>query len=398
MLMELKDFATPLVAENRFVKASLGGFQGTGKTLTASILIAGCYRTLKIKQPLLIIDNEKGSRFLIPYFKEHNIETFAKPTTTIADVQQAFKLLHDKKIGFLFIDSLSKIWYRFVEDYKAKNNVKFMSLNHWGKVIPEWQRLFSEPYVEADGNIIFTGRGGYEYEMSVDEETNKKEFVRSGMKMKVSGETPYESDLNLWMSREQEMDGNTLKSVWRECLVLKDRSGLIDGRVFKNPTYKDFEPVIKYLSKVETGKVIGVTSDQNLIQEDDKGYYARKKKKESLLEEITGIFDLHGLSGHSGDVRQLKAVISDKIFETTSMKAIELLDVDRLEQGKRMIKNLMVQLVDFEDFESKLDYIKKTDCSEWDDEVTVGKLLDFKPNNTTSNKKSTKKKTVKKTK
>ncbi len=72
--MKLTDFATDLVAKNHFVKASFGGFQGSGKSRTAGDFIIGVYKELKLSKPILIIDNEKGSRFLINRFKKAGIK------------------------------------------------------------------------------------------------------------------------------------------------------------------------------------------------------------------------------------------------------------------------------------------------------------------------------------
>jgi len=41
-------------------------------------------------------------------------------------------------------------------------------------------------------------------------EQGKKEFSKSGVKMKLAGETPFEPDLNVWMELQQEIkDGET---------------------------------------------------------------------------------------------------------------------------------------------------------------------------------------------
>ena len=58
--MRLDEFATKLSAKNHFVKASFGGFQGSGKTRTATEFIIGCYKDMKLTKPVLILDNEKA--------------------------------------------------------------------------------------------------------------------------------------------------------------------------------------------------------------------------------------------------------------------------------------------------------------------------------------------------
>ena len=162
--MKLSDFASELVAKNQFVKVSIGGFAGSGKTKTGADFVSGSYKDLKCTKPVLIVDNEKGSRFLIPFFKQQGVEVLVKETSRLADVLQAMEYLKAGEIDYLFVDSLSKVWYQYVRDYKAKNRVTFMSLQDWGKILPAWQEEFSDRFVELAGNFLFTGRGGFQYE------------------------------------------------------------------------------------------------------------------------------------------------------------------------------------------------------------------------------------------
>ena len=127
MKTNLSDFAAPIKAKNNFIKASFGGFAGSGKSRTACEFIIGAYKELKCTKPILIIDNEKGSRFLIPFFKKAGIEVLLKDTIELGDILQAFDYLNAGEIDFLFIDSLTKVWYKYVDDYRELNKRVFMS-------------------------------------------------------------------------------------------------------------------------------------------------------------------------------------------------------------------------------------------------------------------------------
>lgn len=320
--MELKDFATKLRAKNNFIKASFGGFAGSGKTRTASEFIIGAYKHLKCKKPALIIDNEKGSRFLVPLFEKAGIETFVKDTIELADILQSFEILNSGDIDFLFIDSLSKVWYKYVRDYrKANGNKPFLTMQDWGKILPSWQEKFSDRFVELNGNCVFTGRGGYTYEMEENEETKKKEFVKSGVKMKMAGETPFEPDINIWMDICQDVK-NGKPIVWREALILKDRSSQIDGKCFKNPTYKDFKPVVDFLISVPKGDVAGKTSDENLAPSQDFTNLNERDNRELELENIKNLFTLQKM-GTTTDDKALKLKILRKFFGTHVWGEIE---------------------------------------------------------------------------
>ena len=339
--MALKDFATDLVASNRFIKASFGGFAGAGKSRTASEFVAGAYKDMGCDKPVLFIDNEKGSRFLIPFFKKQGIPVLVKDTVHLADVLQGLEYLKAGEISFLFVDTLTKIWYQYVRDYKQKNRRAFMELQDWGKILPSWQEEFSDKFVAASGNIVFTGRGGHTYEKEEDEvredgSKKKGQFVKSGVKMKLAGETPFEPDLNVWMELEQEVTPDGLK-VWREAQIMKDRSGLIDGATFKNPAYKEFQPVVKYLLDMPVGEVQGATFTDNMAPGENYENADKRRKKEIALERVVGIIGKH-YPGQSTEEKKARHVVLETHFGTLSWKEVEGMKLEKIEEGYASLK------------------------------------------------------------
>lgn len=366
--LSLESFATEIAAKNPFVKASFGGFAGSGKTRTAAEFIAGVYKDMKLDAPLLIIDNEKGSRFLVKFFKDHGVRALVKDTTQLVDVLTAFKLLQSGEIGFLFIDSLSKVWYQYVRDYKTVNKKTFMTLQDWGKILPSWQEHFADAYVDLDGNCVFTGRGGFTYDLEEtenEEGKKKKEFHKSGVKMKIAGETPFEPDINVWMSVEQEMKKGK-PVIWREAQIMKDRSGLIDGKTFKNPKYADFQVVVKYLLSIPTGDVAQSSTSTNMAPVENFDNMRKREEREILMSEVSGLFDLHGLGGSlSKDAKQFKAAVIQKIFNTTAPERIAKMTVDEITKGKIVLEALLNDLKD--------NNLPGTDKMEWLKTISLDK-------------------------
>jgi hypothetical protein len=316
--MKLEDFATDLAAGNRFVKAGFGGMAGAGKSRTATDFVIGSYQDLGYTKPIMVIDNEKGSRFLIPQFKRANIRAILKETTSLDDVLTAFDFLRAGEIDFIFIDSLTKVWYRYCREYLEKNRKVFMELQDWGKLLPKWQETFSDVFVQAQGSIVFTGRGGFSYEKeedTVDErgKVKKGQFVKSGVKMKLAGETPFEPDLNIWMEQKQEIDGDGTLRTWRESQIMKDRSGLLDGKVFKNPTYTDLQPFVRYLVDVPTGAVAGESSGRNLAPGESYEGYDRRRKAEVALDEIKEEILKHHGHGMDAGTKAAKSETLERI-------------------------------------------------------------------------------------
>ena len=355
--MKLNDFATELKAKNDFIKASFGGFAGSGKTRTGSEFVRGAYKHLKCKKPVLFIDNEKGSRFLVPMFKDAGIEVLVKDTVELGDVLSAFEYLQSGEISFLFIDSLSKIWYKYVRDYRDKNKRTFMTLQDWGKILPSWQQEFSDRFVNLDGNCVFTGRGGYTYDME-ENENGKKEFVKSGVKMKMAGETPFEPDINVWMDLCQDIKDNK-PVVWREATIMKDRANLIDGKVFKNPTYKDFKPVVDYLISVPKGEVKGATSTENLAPSENYDAQDKRQGKEIELEAIKNQFVLQKFGSTAAD-KALKLNVLKKFFGTHVWGEIEKQEYKSLRDSRLSLEQFFDDSAFEEDKEKFLEEYKVT--------------------------------------
>lgn len=372
--MNLNEFATPIAARNQFIKASFGGFAGSGKTRTAAEFVMGCYHEMKLTAPVLILDNEKGARFLIPMFKKAGIDVRLKETAHLADVLRAMQYLKDGEASFLFVDTLTKVWYQFVRDYRRNKKhynpdgtqKRRMELLDWGVVMPAWQEQFSDVFVECPGNIVFTGRGGYEYEKeedTTDDQGNTKKggIVKSGVKMKLAGETPFEPDINVWMELEQQLTPKG-KKVWREAQVMKDRTATIDGRVFKNPTYRDFQPAIKFITAIEVGAVATSSDPVNLAPTEDYTNLRNKVARDIETEKIKGIFDKAAI-GTSKEDKQIKVLILEKCFGTASGTEIEKMNGERLAEGRAKLEYLMSF---YDDAPDKLEYVKKADVTKID--------------------------------
>jgi len=340
MFLKLTEFASELVAKNNFIKVSFGGFAGAGKTQTASSFVAGSYIDLKLQAPIMLIDNEKGARFLMPYFEKNGIKIFVKNTFHLADVLDAFHYLNTGEVDYIFIDSLTKIWYQFIIDYKDRLHRNFLTMKDWANIIPEWQEKFNNVLVDADGCVVFTGRGGYKYDLEEIEQDNgktKKEFVQSGVKFKLSGETPYEPDMNIWMSTEQKIENGNIVQ-WYTAMIMKDRSGLINGKTFINPTYNDFKPVVDFLMGLKTGDVAGATNTTNLIPSDEGQLYYRNKR--ILVEEIEGVLE-NTFPGTSKEMKIAKCALKKGCLGTYSDTAIEALCLDELLIGKEKIEEIL---------------------------------------------------------
>lgn len=236
-------FFTALENDKPYFKAAFEGFAGTGKTYTAAMVLLGLYEYSGSKKPVVIFDTEKASKFLEPFFTERGIRVLQKSSRSLADLKETMKRCRDGLSDFLFIDSSTHVWEDFVESYRRDRSKPRLSFEDWGILKPKWRKEFSDPFVRDPYHTIMTGRVGFEYEDEKDE-NGKRQIVKAGIKMKMEGDTAYEPDMLVLMEREERLLGEK-KEIWREATIVKDRSTMIDGKTFKNPTFKDFLPAIQ---------------------------------------------------------------------------------------------------------------------------------------------------------
>jgi len=233
-------------------------------------------------------------------------------------------------LPILFIDSATIVYQNFVEQWKSKNNVIEMRMNHWGQVIPAFNKELGTRIRDYDFNIIITGRMGYVYEM-VENDKGKKEFQKVDTKAKLSSETAYEPDVVVEMEQLKQRNGANVKIV-QQAIVLKDRSGTIHGKSFINPDWKFFKPAWDYLD-IENMEAPpeDKSSDIDIIDVADRDYKG-KTQREITIEKIWGEFDSMGLGTAKAD-KIAKMEIFERIFMTKSKTEVENMNIAQLEDA-----------------------------------------------------------------
>ncbi|MBI4600238.1 ATP-binding protein, partial [Candidatus Uhrbacteria bacterium] len=195
------NFFVPVANTKPYFKAAFEGFAGSGKTYTAARVALGIHARIKSDKPVVIFDTEKAAKFLKPMFQEAGVELLVRESRSLADLKETMKRLRDGASDVLIVDSISHVWEGFLQAYAEKVRRTRLEFQDWGVIKPTWKREFSDPFVRDPYHVIMCGRAGYEYENEVNKDTGKREIYKSGVKMKVEGETAYEPDLLVLMER-----------------------------------------------------------------------------------------------------------------------------------------------------------------------------------------------------
>lgn len=311
-----------------FFKAAFQGFAGSGKTYTAALIAIGIHERIASTKPVVFFDTEKAAKFLKPTFAESGVELRVRDSRTMADLAKTMELCRGGYTDVLIIDSISHVWEDFLASYKRKVRRDRLEFQDWGVLKPTWKSSFSDPFVRDPYHAIFCGRAGYEYENELDDR-GKRQIYKSGVKMKVEGETAYEPDILVLMERFEELLVKD-KRVWREATVIKDRSTLIDGKTFENPTFDDFAPAIDAIvaDAVDRPPVAEGDSAALFKTEDDKRAWLRRR--DIVLERIQGDLVI-AWPGQDKDAKRHKADALRVVFGTTSWKDVERRSPELLE-------------------------------------------------------------------
>jgi len=213
----------PATFESAYLKAGILGFAGSGKTYTASLMGIGLHKYIKSKKPVCFIDTETGSDFMIHKFKKEKIKLLISKTRSFTEMLQLIDEA-EQVSDILIIDSVSAVWYDFMESFKKKKNRKFIQFQDWGILKPTWRDEFTDKrYLNSQLHIIICGRAGYEYDYVEDEE-GRKELRKTGTKMRAETEFGYEPSLLLEMERIKENG-----SLTHRCYIIKDRADVLTG-------------------------------------------------------------------------------------------------------------------------------------------------------------------------
>jgi len=340
--MDLLAMTKPLKNDHPFVKAAFQGFQGSGKTFTMMLMAAGLRELIKAKDnqdaQLVIYDTEIASSFLLPQLEKRGITDArvirSRSLQNLNDLMNAAEKF-DRPV-ILLIDSITHVWKNVVDEWKTQKKRSYLTMHDWGILIPKWEKEFSARFLESKVHILFTGRAGYSYDHDVDEDTGKKELNKSGVRMKVQGETSFEPSLLIHMEQLQELDKKGRPTVKVSATVLKDRFDMIHGATFVNPTFSKFKPLFKKtLSGTAADVVFQDSSEQFRIEDSGRKW---KEEKEASLEEIQNIFTVLGF-GNSAKDKQLKFKILETLFEQLSWKAIEGMKLQPLKAGLNKLRD-----------------------------------------------------------
>lgn len=332
----------PAEVTTAYLKMGLLGFQGSGKTKTATKTAIGLVDHLKRKgavaadRPVFFFDTETGSDWVLPDFKAAGIAVEQAKSRAFSDLCDSIKAA-EQQASVLLINSITHPWKELCESY-CRRKAQMLKRNYYRLQIGDWAYLkgengwgkFADLFINSGVHIILCGRAGYEFDMDTDEEGHKQ-LEKTGVKMKAEGEFGYEPSLLVYMEMHQEMKGRGVERQWRTATVLKDRAGLIDGKSFDDPGFQDFLPHIERLNI--GGRQLGVDVTRTsaaMIPADPRDNSATHRK--IVLDEIEQLMAIH-CGGQSAADKKRRAELIRAKFKAAPEEMATLMPLAELRHG-----------------------------------------------------------------
>jgi len=134
------------------IKLALEGVSGSGKTMSALLLVSGMADWSKIA----VIDTEKHSADLYAHLGEYNVLQLSKPFTPERYIK-AIEVCENASMEVVIIDSVSHEWEGSGGILDLHGNMPGNSFTNWAKMTPR-HNAFVQKILESPCHIICTIR------------------------------------------------------------------------------------------------------------------------------------------------------------------------------------------------------------------------------------------------
>lgn len=270
-------------AEQAALKIGMYGPAGSGKTFTALLLAEGLAHATSKR--IAYVDTERGTDFYCKAVGSRPVHPDAFDfdalyTRSLTEVLSAVRGLSTETYGVVVLDSVTHLWEAAIAAYGGRQtSIGTIPMHAWGKIKKPYKDLMAF-LLSSPMHVLFCGRQGTEY--ATDEETEELKAV--GVKMKAEGETPYEPHILLRMEAVRPKKTNELATI--VAYAEKDRTGVLAGRSFANPTFDMLcKPLLGLLggtqAQIATADETAVADAERLAADDS----ARTEKSTALLKE-----------------------------------------------------------------------------------------------------------------
>lgn len=287
-------------AEQAALKMGIYGPPGAGKTFTSLLMAEGLAKASGTR--VAYVDTEHGTDFYCKAVPSRSVhpEAFdfdAIYTRSLTDVLAAIKALDPKEHGVVVLDSITHLWEAAIAAYAGpKQRGGGIPMHAWGNIKKPYKALMAV-LLSSPMHVLICGRQGVQYEMNAA--TEETEAV--GFKMKAEGETAYEPHILIRMESIRPKKTHEIATI--VAYAEKDRTGILSGRSFTNPTFATLcAPLMGLLG----GTQAVIETDEETAQKDSESLERAERQK--AVESATTLREMSAKIDLAPDTAALKVI------------------------------------------------------------------------------------------
>ena len=270
-----------------FYKESKYGPPGSGKTFTTLLMAEGLAK--RDGKRIAYVDTERGTDFYAKAVPEREVHPGAFDfdaiyTRSLAETIEAVQSLNPDEHGVIVLDSMSHLWDAAIGAYEGKmNKADAIPMHAWGKIKKPYKGLVRW-LMDAPFHVFILGRQKNVFETNPDD----GQMTKVGVGMRAEAETEFEPHLCARMELKKD---ETDPRKFNVCAVYeKDRTGILSGKTFINPSFKTIEPIMSLLNgyQAQSEDPDEVTArDSELLDKEETKRKEKGERSADFLAEFT---------------------------------------------------------------------------------------------------------------
>ena len=336
----------PIDAGSGFLKVSIFGEAGSGKTTTAVKLAVFARKHFNLAGPIVFIDTENGSPWVSAWVKrETGVEMVGVKTRAFSDLLAATREAIEIGASILIVDSATHFWQELnatflkrINDSRRANRLQTLDkleFQHMNAIKEEWGK-WTALFLNSPMHIVTCGRLQNEWEWETNEK-GKKELVKAGVRFQAERQFGHEASILVEMESEQVLEGSVVVKVIHRATVLKDRNMDVQtSLVGKTCDHPDGTFFLPHLETLRPATHTPVSERETPVQVDEGGrvdWQREVRERDALLEEVAGELDKSGLGGTSSEAKTKRPRLLEECFGTNSKTRMEGMRSGELREG-----------------------------------------------------------------
>lgn len=346
----------PIEAGSGFLKASIFGSAGSGKTTTAMKLALGTRKALSLTGPIYFFDTENGSPWVSKWVKaETGHDLMGVKSRSFDDLKVVVQEAMDAKASVLVVDSLTHCWEELNATYLRRINdsrkadrrspLDRLEFQHMSAIKGMWS-VWTSLFLNSPLHIVTCGRVANEWDWQEDDK-GKKQLVKVGVRFQAEKQFGHEASILAEMESVETLDGSIVVDVVHRAFVIKDRN--IDpitslvGKSCDQPDFEFFRPHVATLTQGHVPVNVDRETKINVDAEGNMEWQRERRERDMILEELSGLLDSLGHGGTSNEAKQFRATLLLECFGTSSKTSLENTKSAVLRAGLAKVRERLAQ-------------------------------------------------------